>query len=106
MVGFDGIILIFIVALLLFGPDKLPQYLREMGKIYAEIKKAQAEFERELSSESLVSKSSIKPVSPTVVAIAQKMSISVEGKSEEQVLSEIDTAIARTAEGDKKETLP
>ncbi len=50
MVGFDEIIFIAIVALLLFGPDKLPGYLREMGRLYAEVKKAQHEFERELSA--------------------------------------------------------
>ena len=95
MVGFDEIILIFIVALLLFGPDKLPQYLRELGKIYAEIKKAQAELQREITSAALESKPSLKPPSLTVVGIARKMDIAVEGKTEEQLLAEIDAAVAR-----------
>ncbi|HMK47196.1 MAG TPA: twin-arginine translocase TatA/TatE family subunit [Methanocella sp.] len=95
MVAFEEIILIFILALMLFGPDKLPQYLREMGKIYAEIKKAQREFERELKMESdaLVSRPAIKPPSQKVTDIARKMGIPVEGKSEEQLLSEIDAAV-------------
>lgn len=99
MVGFDEVILIFIVALLLFGPDKLPQYLRELGKIYAEVKKAQREFERELTQpakEALVSKPAIKPPSEKVSEIARKMGISPEGKSEEQLLAEIDAAVPAT----------
>lgn len=95
MVGFDSLLLIGIVALLLFGPDKLPQYLRELGKIYAEIKKAQKEFERELNQQqtSLVSKPIVKPPSDKVLGIARKMGISVDGKSEEQLLAEIDAAV-------------
>ncbi len=56
MVGFDEVLLIAVAALLLFGPDKLPHYLRELGKLYAEVKKAQREFERELNPDALVSR--------------------------------------------------
>ena len=91
MVGIDSILLIGIVALLLFGPDKLPQYLREMGKMYAEVKKAQREFERELSPQldPLVSKPVVKQPSEKVLDIARKMGIAPDGKSEDQLLAEI-----------------
>ncbi|WP_424357398.1 twin-arginine translocase TatA/TatE family subunit [Methanocella sp. MCL-LM] len=97
MVGFDSLLLIGIVALLLFGPDKLPQYLRELGKIYAEIKKAQREFERELnqSQDALVSKPVVRPPSEKVVGIARKMGIATENKTEDQLLSEIAAAVPR-----------
>lgn len=96
MVGFDSLLLIGIVALLLFGPDKLPKYLRELGKLYAEIKKAQREFERELNpqQDALVSKPVVKQPSGKVLEIARKMGINVDGKSEEQLLSEIDAAVS------------
>jgi sec-independent protein translocase protein TatA len=97
MVGFDEIILIAVVALLLFGPDKLPQYLRELGKLYAEVKKAQREFERELNPDKLVSAPVVKPPSGTVIAIATKMGISVDGKTEDQLLAEIDAAVPKPA---------
>ncbi|CAJ35345.1 Sec-independent protein translocase subunit TatA/TatB [Methanocella arvoryzae] len=95
MVGFDSLILIGIVALLLFGPDKLPQYLRELGKIYAEIKKAQREFERELNQQqnALVSKPVRRPPSDKVLDIARKMGIQTENKTEDQLLSEIAAAV-------------
>ena len=95
MVGFDSLLLIGIAALLLFGPDKLPQYLRELGKIYAEIKKAQREFERELNQQqsSLVSKPIVKAPSDKVLGIARKMGIQTENKTEDQLLSEIALAV-------------
>lgn len=99
MVGFDEIILIGIVALLLFGPDKLPQYLKELGKFYAEIKKAQREFELELNKPALESTSTLvnKAPSATVLEIAKKMNVPVEGKTEEQLLREIDAAVGQKA---------
>jgi sec-independent protein translocase protein TatA len=95
MVGFDEIMLIAVAALLLFGPDKLPQYLRELGKLYAEVKKAQREFERELNPDALVSAPAAKMPSPHVIEIAKKLEISVEGKTEEELLIEIDSAMPK-----------
>ncbi len=98
MVGIDEIILVGVVALLLFGPDKLPQYLKELGRFYGEIKKVQREFELELGKVSLESTSSamVKAPSQTVLEIAKKMNISAEGKSEDQLLSEIDMAVSKS----------
>jgi sec-independent protein translocase protein TatA len=95
MVGFDEIMLIAVAALLLFGPDKLPQYLRELGKLYAEVKKAQREFERELNPGALVSTPAARPPSPHVIEIAKKLEISAEGKTEEELLIEIDAAMPK-----------
>ena len=97
MVDFDEIILIGVVALLLFGPDKLPEYIRQFGKFYAEIKKAQRDLELEFNKAANISGPKITQPSATVVEIARKMNISVEGKSEEQLLNEIDTAVSRNA---------
>jgi sec-independent protein translocase protein TatA len=95
MVGFDEIIFIAVVALLLFGPDKLPKYLREMGRLYAEVKKAQREFERELSVDTIISAPIVKQPSQKVIDIATKMGIPAEGKTEDQLLAEIDAAVPR-----------
>ncbi len=106
MVGFDEILLIGIAALLLFGPDKLPKYLRELGKIYAEVKKAQREFERELNPQpsALVSKPTAKQPSEKVLEIARKLGIHVEGKSEEQLLAEIAVAVPSQSESHPNDT--
>jgi sec-independent protein translocase protein TatA len=94
VVGFDEIIFIAIVALLLFGPDKLPEYIRELGRLYAEVKKAQRELEMELSRAVQEPAKGQKPPSPAVAEIARKMGIATEGKSEERLLKEIDEAVS------------
>ena len=93
MVGFDEIIFIAIVALLLFGPDKLPEYIRELGRLYGEFKRAQRDLESEFNK-AVTAPITPKPPSPTVIEIAKKMGIPVEGKTEERLLIEIDAAIS------------
>jgi TatA/E family protein of Tat protein translocase len=48
MPGWPETIFILIVVLLLFGPRKLPELARGLGKSLGEFKKARDEFEREL----------------------------------------------------------
>jgi TatA/E family protein of Tat protein translocase len=45
MIGTPELILILLVALLLFGPDKLPELANALGKSVKEFKKAQIEAE-------------------------------------------------------------
>jgi sec-independent protein translocase protein TatA len=53
-IGFQEMILIFVVALLIFGPKKLPELGRSFGKGVAEFKKASTElratFQREMDN--------------------------------------------------------
>jgi sec-independent protein translocase protein TatA len=53
-IGFQEMVLIFIVALLIFGPKKLPELGRSFGKGVAEFRKASAElrstFQREMDN--------------------------------------------------------
>ena len=48
MPGSGELIVIFVLALLLFGPDKLPELARSLGKGIREIRKASDEFRRQL----------------------------------------------------------
>ena len=48
--GFGELIVILIVALLLFGPEKLPEVARTMGKAVAELRRAMDEFRHEVST--------------------------------------------------------
>jgi len=41
--------MVFVIALLLFGAKKLPELARGMGKSMGEFKKAREEFEREIT---------------------------------------------------------
>jgi len=52
--GFGGIgdmMFILVLGLLLFGPKKLPEIARQVGKVLGEFKKASAEFQAQLNDE-------------------------------------------------------
>ena len=49
--GFPELILIFVVALLVFGPKKLPDLGKSIGRAMAEFKKAQQDLQDSIQSE-------------------------------------------------------
>ena len=49
--GFPEMMFIFILALLLFGPKKLPEIGRQIGKGLAEFKRASREFQSQIEDE-------------------------------------------------------
>jgi len=52
-IGFQELVIIFVVALLVFGPKRLPELAKTMGKWMAEIKKgvyiAKSQIDQELN---------------------------------------------------------
>jgi TatA/E family protein of Tat protein translocase len=50
-IGVPELILIFVVALLLFGPKKLPDIGRSLGKALGEFKRASNDLKRSLEEE-------------------------------------------------------
>jgi sec-independent protein translocase protein TatB len=49
--GMSEMIFIFVLALLIFGPRKLPEIAREVGKFMAEFKRAGNDFRNQIESE-------------------------------------------------------
>lgn len=49
-IGGGEIVLIAILALILFGPKRLPEIGRQVGRAIAEVRKVSREFEREVKS--------------------------------------------------------
>jgi TatA/E family protein of Tat protein translocase len=49
--GFPEMLFIFVLALLLFGPKKLPEIARQVGKALAEFKRASNELQWSLQEE-------------------------------------------------------
>src|SRR3974390_1647027 len=49
--GFSEMAFIFILALIIFGPKKLPEIGRQIGKFMAEFKRASNEFKWQLEAE-------------------------------------------------------
>ena len=50
-IGMPELIIIFVIALIIFGPRKLPELGRSLGKSLAEFKKASNELEEEIRIE-------------------------------------------------------
>src|SRR4051794_39957921 len=49
--GFPEMIFIFLIALIIFGPKKLPEIGRQIGKAMNEFKRASNEFKAQIESE-------------------------------------------------------
>ncbi|MEI7748658.1 MAG: twin-arginine translocase TatA/TatE family subunit [Chlorobiaceae bacterium] len=62
--GGQELLLILFVVLLFFGPSKLPELARGLGKGMREFKKAQADLENEFNKVAESSEAEEKPVEP------------------------------------------
>jgi sec-independent protein translocase protein TatB len=49
--GFSETIFLFFLALLVFGPKKLPEIARQVGKVLNELRRASNEFKSQIESE-------------------------------------------------------
>jgi TatA/E family protein of Tat protein translocase len=49
-IGLPELILVGVVVLLLFGPQKLPEIARSLGKGMQKVKEAQMQFQQEMNS--------------------------------------------------------
>ena len=74
-IGMQELVLIGAIALIIFGPRKLPQMARTVGKMMAEFRKATSDFketwEREVDFEEFKETSELKPVSEIENTIAK-----------------------------------
>lgn len=110
MFGWQEVVLIFAILLLVFGPTKLPKIAKELGKMMQEFNKAASGFKEEIDkagldltkdvkpSSSRVSRSRVKTTDrgnkdKTVSDIAKKLNIAPEGKTNRQIIQEIITKI-------------
>lgn len=50
-IGIPELIVIFIVALLVFGPQRLPELGRTLGRTLAELRRASEDLKRDIASE-------------------------------------------------------
>ena len=88
-IGTNEVLLIFLAIIVLFGASKIPELARSLGKATGEFKKAKQETETELKSVERSLKES-PPESPSKIRkMAKDLGITVEGKSDEQLLDEI-----------------
>ena len=64
--GFPEIAFLVLIALVLFGPKRLPQMARELGKLVAEFKRASGEFQNQIHQE--INKMEIEETAKSVAA--------------------------------------
>ena len=85
LIGLPEMILILIVAIIFFGPDKIPELARSLGKATGEFKKAQLETEREIKKvgEPMDEKDT------KIHNLAIEMGLDVQNKTSEQLVEEI-----------------
>jgi TatA/E family protein of Tat protein translocase len=72
-IGMPELIIIFVIALIIFGPRKLPELGRSLGKSLAEFKRASNELKSTLEEEIRIEEqqqrsAEVKPVVPVVTA--------------------------------------
>lgn len=94
MIGTSEVMVILIIALLLFGPKKLPELTRSLGKAVAEYHKSVRKFEGEITK---TKKQVFEEVSPetkdnsskNIKKIARNLGIPVKNRSDHVLLKEI-----------------
>ncbi|MDI9394400.1 MAG: twin-arginine translocase TatA/TatE family subunit [Euryarchaeota archaeon] len=96
-IGPQELIIIFGIAVLLFGASKLPELARSMGSSVGEFKKAQKESEKSLRE---FEKSLNDPIpdKTKVQETAEKLGINIKGKTDDQLLEEIQKNAERPKE--------
>jgi sec-independent protein translocase protein TatA len=70
-IGMPEMIIILVIALIVIGPNKLPDLAKSLGKGLAEFKKASEDFQKNVQEESR--KSEEKEAAPTQVAATTEM---------------------------------
>lgn len=94
--AWEGIIIILaIVVILLWGPSKLPELARGLGRAKAEFERASREYLYETPKTGAKKTSADKTdTDETIILIAKMLGLNTEGKSKEQILQEIVACIA------------
>jgi TatA/E family protein of Tat protein translocase len=67
--GFPEMIFIFVIALIIFGPKKMPEIGRQIGRALNEFKRASNEFKSQIESE--ISQLDVAETSPQILPPSQ-----------------------------------
>jgi len=87
------VILIIIAVLLLFGPSKLPELARGVGRALGEFRRGKMEIEREISTE--LSQMETRDIRMRVEKAASALGVSASGRSEMELKLDIARAVDR-----------
>lgn len=96
MIGWQEVILILAILLLVFGPTKLPEMARQLGKAYQEFNKASSGIVETLTaspSPSATTKTKKNEDDKLLLEAAGRLNLSTAGKTNSQLTEEILTKI-------------
>jgi sec-independent protein translocase protein TatA len=85
MLSVPHMIVLFIVVLVVFGPQKLPELARGLGKMMAEFRKASTDFKRKKAAEAAATSAAAVETSPP--AITEGSAVEAAPSSEAQLES-------------------
>jgi sec-independent protein translocase protein TatA len=94
MIGYPEVIVILVLALILFGPDKLPEIAGSIGRSVKEFKKAQMETSGELKNTGRSTESS----DTKIHKLAIEMGIDTKNRTAEQLIDDIRTKMSPKAD--------
>ena len=86
MVGYQEIIILVGLALVLFGPNKLPELARAMGKATTEYKKGIKEAKQSIFQDEA---DNFSTEDKQIITAAKELGIPTEGRSIEEIASDI-----------------
>lgn len=83
MPGFGDSAVIIVLALLLFGPKKLPQLARQLGKLMADFRRASNEFRTQMEEELRIAEQADRQKEITRIEAAASAQVSAEANPEQ-----------------------
>ncbi|MEM4477374.1 MAG: twin-arginine translocase TatA/TatE family subunit [Candidatus Korarchaeum sp.] len=82
-IGLPEILIIILIALILFGPKKIPELARAMGEAVREFRRASSQIAEEDETDKK------KEINTGIRELALSLGIDVAGKTDEELLEEI-----------------
>ena len=101
LLGWPEVLIILVILLFVFGPKKLPQIAKELGKAFQEFKVASSSITEAVVPPTTTPKKGGKE-REALISIAEKMGIDTEGKTIAQVINEIEMNAENNEESDLK----
>ncbi|MBC3536224.1 Sec-independent protein translocase protein TatB [Megasphaera hominis] len=77
-IGFGELVLILIIALVVFGPGKLPEISRALGKSVREFRQAADTFSKEMMSETEDTRQAVRTVTDTAAETKKEITVAAE----------------------------
>ena len=97
--GFSEMVFLFILALLIFGPKKLPEIGRQIGRFMNEFKRASNEFKAQIESEINSLEAEVKPqILPPIQAPLNSLASRIFNPASAERIEAVESEAAPAAE--------